>query len=212
MAPWPNDELCFCPGPPTSIWFEASRSTVFITAEPLRPWLYHTPRPLPRGGRRVPKKNRCFDAGLVSFSAAWPTTIRLWYCCEKHFHSLDRSAVIGLITALAAARLGLWSANHDLRLGYEPIINLWKFFHLVMHSARVNCYSVLPKLLDKFRLFFFSGRGRNVIFLYCFYGFPCWTVCQCLLLLFCCGCCSCFCCYCHHSRHFRVWLSTVAHL
>ena len=23
-----------------------------------------------------------------------PTTICLWYCCEKHFHSLDRSAVI----------------------------------------------------------------------------------------------------------------------
>ena len=67
------------------------------------------------------RKNRCFDAGLVSFGAAWPTTIRWWYCCEKHFHSLDRSAVIGLITALAAARLGLWSADHDLRLGYEPI-------------------------------------------------------------------------------------------
>ena len=31
--------------------------------------------------------------------------------CEKHFHSLDRSAVIGWITA-----------DHDLRLGYEPII------------------------------------------------------------------------------------------
>ena len=98
----------------------------------LRPWLYPTPRPLPRGGRRVPKKEPVLlDAGLVSFSAAWPTTICLWYCCEKHFHSLDRSAVIGLITALAAARLGLWSADHDLRLGYEPIITPWDRYTLV---------------------------------------------------------------------------------
>ena len=31
VAPWPNDEPCCCPGPPTSAWFEAS--TVLIAVE-----------------------------------------------------------------------------------------------------------------------------------------------------------------------------------
>ena len=48
--PWPNDEPCFCPEASTSAWFEAS------TVKPLRPWLYPTPRPRSREGRRVPKK------------------------------------------------------------------------------------------------------------------------------------------------------------
>ena len=113
------------------------------------------------------RKNRCFDAGLVtglvSFGAVWPTTIRLWYCCEKHFHSLDRSAVIGLITALAAARLGLWSADHDLRLGYEPI-NLDLDIHIrgwVRHPPTCNeRLSFHPYLA---RLFFVVQLKRRSI-------------------------------------------------
>ena len=74
MAPWPNDEPCFCPGPPTSAWFETS--TVFITVETASTMaVSHTLSSTSRGSSRQ-RKNRCFDAGLVSFGAAWPTTIR----------------------------------------------------------------------------------------------------------------------------------------
>ena len=105
VAPWPSDEPCFCPGPPTSASFEAS--TVFISVETASTMaVSHSHLVLfLEGVVELQRKNRCFDAGLVSFGAAWPTTIRLWSCCEKHFHSLDRSAVIGLITTLAVARL-----------------------------------------------------------------------------------------------------------
>ena len=75
-------------------------------------------------GRRVPKKEPVLQCRLDQLQcsvAHRDAAIRLWYCCEKHFHSLDRSAMIGLITARTAQRRGLWSADHDLRLRYEPI-------------------------------------------------------------------------------------------
>ena len=108
------------------------------------------------------RKNRCFDAGLVSFGAAWPTTIRLWYCCEKHFHSLDRSAVIGLITALAAARLGLSSADHDLRLGYEPINLIQVRLESNQYSAALSWgpASVAAKKKTRTWTFFFTNRQK----------------------------------------------------
>ena len=130
----------FQPNPSQSVWHHPRALNLWkkmrvrcSQAFRLLSWLYRTPRPLPRVGRRVPKK----DKGAVKkiaptatkkesffFCGCWCNFFSpppcLWYCCEKHFHSLDRSAVIGLITALAAARLGLWSADHDLRLGYEP--------------------------------------------------------------------------------------------
>ena len=98
------------------------RQHMFITIETASTMaVSHTSSSSPRGSSSSKERT---GASMPAWSAAvqrGPTTIRLWYCCEKHFHSLDRSAVIGLITALAAARLGLWSADHNLRLGYEPI-------------------------------------------------------------------------------------------
>ena len=120
VAPWPNDEPCFCPGLPTSAWFEGP--TVFITVETASTMaVSHTWSYSSRGSSSSKERTGASMPAWLASVQRGPRTIRSWDCCEKHFHSLDRSAVIGLITALAAARLGLWSADHDLRPGYEPI-------------------------------------------------------------------------------------------
>ena len=45
-------------------------------------------------------------------------------CCMKRCHSLDKRRWSACITALGAARLGLWCADHHLRLGYDSITHL----------------------------------------------------------------------------------------
>ena len=42
-------------------------------------------------------------------------------CCMKRCHSLDKRWWSACITALGAVRLGLWCADHQLRLGYDSI-------------------------------------------------------------------------------------------
>ena len=48
-------------------------------------------------------------------------------CCMKRCHSLDKRRWSACITALGAARLGLWCADHHLRLGYDSIIQSTSF-------------------------------------------------------------------------------------
>ena len=51
-------------------------------------------------------------------------------CCMKRCHSLDKRRWSACITALGAARLGLWCADHHLRLGYDSIIEAWHVSNL----------------------------------------------------------------------------------
>ena len=81
------------------------------------------------------RKNWCFDAGLVSFGAAWPTTIRLWHCCEKHFQGQDGGRD-RQITALAAQRQELWSSRS--RPTCQEIGNLCVWRHGVVRKCTID--------------------------------------------------------------------------
>ena len=106
VAPWPNDEPCFCPGPPTSAWFETS--TVFITVDTASNMaVSHTSSSSSRG-RRVAKKEpvlRC-RLGQLRCSVALFLISSLILSAEKLFPSLDRSARDRLWSQLSLSLLG----------------------------------------------------------------------------------------------------------
>ena len=60
-------------------------------------------------------------------------------CCMKRCYSLDKRWWSACITALGTARLGLWCADHHLRLGYDSIRHWRKPNRWNCHTSAENC-------------------------------------------------------------------------